>query len=154
MILVVLALFNAVRQTVIIFLCLPLATIGVAAGLLFFREPFGFMCLLGFIGLSGMLIKNAVVLIDQIDLEIRQGKDPYIAVLDSSVSRLRPVTMAAVTTVLGMLPLVADAFFSGMSVTIMTGLSFGTILTLVVVPLFYTIFFKIQPEKGQILTIE
>lgn len=150
MILVVLALFNAVRQTVIIFLCLPLATIGVAAGLLFFHEPFGFMCLLGFIGLSGMLIKNAVVLIDQIDFEIREGKDPYIAILDSSVSRLRPVTMAALTTVLGMLPLVADAFFSGMSVTIMGGLSFGTILTLVVVPVFYAAFFKIKPEKQQI----
>ena len=74
-------------------------------------EPFGFMCLLGFIGLSGMLIKNAVVLIDQIDLEIREGKDPYTAVLDSSVSRLRPVTMAALTTVLGLVVAVPLLFF-------------------------------------------
>lgn len=148
MIFVVLTLFNAIRQTVIIFLCLPLATIGVAAGLLFFHEPFGFMCLLGFLGLSGMLIKNAVVLIDQIDLEINSGKAPYSAILDSSVSRLRPVTMAAVTTVFGMLPLVADAFFSGMSVTIMGGLTFGTILTLVVVPVLYATFFKIKPATS------
>lgn len=128
----------------LIFLCLPLAAIGVAAGLLFFREPFGFMCLLGFIGLSGMLIKNAVVLIDQIDLEIREGKDPYTAILDSSVSRLRPVTMAALTTVLGMLPLLADVFFVGMSVTIMGGLTFGTVLTLVIVPVLYASFFRIR----------
>ncbi len=146
MVFVVMSLFNAVRQTVIIFLCLPLAIIGVTAGLLLFREPFGFMCLLGFIGLSGMLIKNAVVLIDQIDLEIGQGKDPYVAVLDSSVSRLRPVTMAALTTVIGMLPLLTNAFFSGMSVTIMGGLTFGTILTLVVVPVLYVSFFRIHPR--------
>lgn len=144
MVFTVVILFNAVRQTLIIFLCLPLAAIGVAAGLLFFQEPFGFMCLLGFIGLSGMLIKNAVVLIDQIDLEIRDGKDPYTAVLDSSVSRLRPVTMAALTTVLGMLPLLSDVFFVGMSVTIMGGLTFGTVLTLVVVPLLYSSFFRIR----------
>jgi multidrug efflux pump subunit AcrB len=144
MVFTVVVLFNAVRQTTIIFLCLPLATIGVAAGLLLFREPFGFMPLLGFIGLSGMLIKNAVVLIDQIDLEIHEGRDPYTAILDSSVSRLRPVTMAALTTVLGMLPLLTDVFFSGMSVTIMGGLTFGTLLTLVVVPVLYASFFKIR----------
>jgi multidrug efflux pump subunit AcrB len=144
MVFTVVALFNAVRQTVIIFLCLPLASIGVAAGLLLFQEPFGFMCLLGFIGLSGMLIKNAVVLIDQIDLEIREGKDPYTAVLDSSVSRLRPVTMAALTTALGMLPLLSDVFFAGMSVTIIGGLSFGTVLTMVVVPVLYASFFRIR----------
>jgi multidrug efflux pump subunit AcrB len=146
MVFVVLALFNAVRQTIIIFLCLPLATIGVTTGLLVFREPFGFMCLLGFLGLSGMLIKNAVVLIDQIDLEIREGKDPYTAILDSAVSRLRPVSMAALTTVLGMLPLLADAFFSGMSVTIIGGLTFGTVLTLVVVPVLYASFFRINQK--------
>jgi multidrug efflux pump subunit AcrB len=144
MVFTVVALFNAVRQTVIIFLCLPLAAIGVSAGLLSFQEPFGFMCLLAFIGLSGMLIKNAVILIDQIDLEIREGKDPYTAVLDSSVSRLRPVTMAALTTVLGMLPLLSNVFFSGMSVTIMGGLTFGTVLTLVVVPVLYAAFFRIR----------
>jgi multidrug efflux pump subunit AcrB len=144
MVFTVVALFNAVRQTAIIFLCLPLATIGVVAGLLLFREPFGFMCLLGFIGLSGMLIKNAVVLIDQIDLDIRKGKDPYTAVLDSSVSRLRPVTMAALTTVLGMLPLLSDVFFAGMSVTIIGGLAFGTVLTMVVVPVLYSSFFRIR----------
>jgi len=147
MVLTVIALFNAVRQTVIIFLTIPLATIGVTAGLLLTGQPFGFMCLLGFMGLSGMLIKNAVVLIDQIDVEIGSGKDPYEAVLDSSVSRLRPVMMAAATTILGMLPLLTDIFYVGMSVTIMSGLLFGTLLTLVVVPVLYTVFFGIRRPK-------
>lgn len=147
MVFMVVLMFNAARQTIIIFLCLPLATIGVALGLLVFNEPLGFMCILGFLGLSGMLIKNAVVLIDQIDLEIRSGKSPYKAILDSSVSRLRPVSMAALTTVLGMLPLLKDVFYVGMSVTIMGGLVFGTILTLVIVPVLYAVFFRIRPDN-------
>ena len=91
-----------------------------------------------------MIIKNAVVLIDQIDLEIRSGKSSYEAILDSSVSRLRPVSMASLTTVLGMLPLLQDVFFVGMSVTIIGGLTFGTLLTLFLVPIFYALFFKIR----------
>jgi len=144
MIFTVVVLFNAARQTVIIFLCLPLVSIGVTAALLLTGLPFGFMCILGYLGLSGMIIKNAVVLIDQIDLEIRSGKAPYTAILDSAVSRLRPVTMASLTTVLGMLPLLKDVFFVGMSVTIIGGLTFGTVLTLVVVPILYASFFKIR----------
>lgn len=147
MVFTVLVLFNAVRQTVIIFLCLPLSIIGVTCGLLVSGEPFGFMCLLGFIGLSGMLIKNALVLIDQIDQEIREGKPPFAAVLDSSVSRLRPVMMAAVTTVMGMLPLISDPFYVGMSITIIAGLSFGTVLTLIIVPVLYATLFRIHPEN-------
>ena len=148
MVFMIVLMFNAVRQAVIIFLCLPLSTIGVTIGLLIFDEPFGFMCILGFLGLSGMLIKNAVVLIDQIDLEIRSGKAPFAAILDSSVSRLRPVSMAALTTVLGMLPLLKDVFYVGMSVTIMGGLAFGTVLTLVIVPVLYSVFFRIRPETA------
>ncbi len=144
MIFTVVALFNAARQTIIIFLCLPLVSIGVTAGLLATGLPFGFMCILGYLGLSGMIIKNAVVLLDQIDLEIAAGKMPYTAILDSAVSRLRPVSMAALTTVLGMLPLLQDVFFVGMSVTIIGGLTFGTVLTLIVVPVLYAVFFKIR----------
>jgi multidrug efflux pump subunit AcrB len=144
MIFTVVALFNAVRQTVIIFMCLPLVSIGVTAGLLVTGHPFGFMCILGYLGLSGMIIKNAVVLIDQIDLEIRAGKNPHKAILDSSVSRLRPVSMASLTTILGMLPLLKDVFFVGMSITIIGGLTFGTVLTLLVVPVLYSVFFRIR----------
>ena len=118
------------------------------AGLLFTGQPFGFMCILGYLGLSGMIIKNAVVLIDQIALEIGSGKDPYTAILDSAVSRLRPVVMASLTTVLGMLPLLKDVFFVGMSVTIIGGLTFGTVLTLVVVPVLYSVFFRIGRKES------
>ncbi|MDY0163397.1 efflux RND transporter permease subunit [Desulfobotulus sp.] len=150
MVVIVIMLFNALRQPAIIFLCVPLAVIGVTAGLLIFKQAFGFMALLGFLSLSGMLIKNAVVLIDQIDLEIRDGKAPSEAILDASVSRLRPVIMAALTTVLGMIPLVFDPFYAAMSVTIMGGLTFGTVLTLIVVPVLYAYFFRIETRKNHI----
>ncbi|MFC1835181.1 efflux RND transporter permease subunit [Thermodesulfobacteriota bacterium] len=142
MILTIILMFNAIRQPLVIFLCVPLAIIGVAFGLLATGQSFGFMALLGFLSLSGMLIKNAVVLIDQIDLEIREGKETFAAIVDSSVSRLRPVAMAAVTTILGMIPLLQDAFFVSMAVTIMAGLAFATALTLIVVPVLYAMFFR------------
>ncbi|MCC6711980.1 MAG: efflux RND transporter permease subunit [Candidatus Dadabacteria bacterium] len=148
MVLVVVFLFNSVRQPLIIWLTVPLSIIGVTAGLLIFKQPFGFMALLGLLSLSGMLIKNAIVLIDQIDSEIKTGKDKYLSVVDSGVSRLNPVMMAAATTILGMIPLLQDAFFVSMAVTIMFGLLVATVLTLVVVPVLYTIFFKIPgPSK-------
>jgi multidrug efflux pump subunit AcrB len=127
-----------------------LAIIGVTAGLLVFHIPFGYMAILGFLGLSGMLIKNAIVLIDQIALDLAAGKAPYRAVLDSAVSRMRPVLMASGTTILGMAPLITDPFYSGMAATIMSGLLVGTFLTLVVVPVFYTIFFGIKSDRAHV----
>ena len=147
MVLVVILLFNAVRQPLIIWLTVPLSVIGVTIGLLVFKQPFGFMALLGLLSLSGMLIKNAIVLINQIDLEISEGKERFLAVVDSGVSRLRPVAMAALTTILGMIPLVQDAFFVSMAVTIMCGLAFATLLTLIFVPVLYTIFFGIPSRS-------
>ncbi|MEW6535577.1 MAG: efflux RND transporter permease subunit [Candidatus Auribacterota bacterium] len=146
MVLIIICLFNAYRQPLIIVLTVPLAIIGVTAGLLLFKQPFGFMSLLGLLSLSGMLIKNAIVLIDQIDLEIREGKNPFDAVVDSGVSRLRPVAMAALTTILGMAPLIKDAFFVSMAVTIMFGLGFATLLTLLFVPVLYAMFFRIKAK--------
>ena len=147
MLLVLVFMFNAVRQPLIIMLTVPLAIIGVTIGLLVTGQSFGFMALLGFLSLAGMLIKNSIVLIDQIDLEVREGKPLIEAILDSSVSRLRPVSMAAVTTVLGMVPLVFDIFFIAMAVTIMAGLTFATILTLIFVPVLYAIFFSSTYRK-------
>ncbi|MDF1655191.1 MAG: efflux RND transporter permease subunit [Coxiellaceae bacterium] len=144
MVLIVILLFNAVRQPLIIWLCVPLAFIGVVAGLLITNKPFEFMALLGFLSLTGMLIKNAVVLLDQIDLEMKSQTDHMQAVIDASLSRARPVVLAALTTVLGMAPLLFDAFFASMSVTIMFGLSFATVLTLIIVPVLYVIFFRIK----------
>jgi multidrug efflux pump subunit AcrB len=142
MMLIVIILFNAFKQPIIIFLILPLSIIGITTGLLLLNAPFNFMALLGFLSLSGMLIKNGIVLIDRIDADIKEGKDGYTAILDSSVCRFRPVLMAALTTVLGMFPLIFDVLYESMAVTIMFGLTFATILTLIVVPVFYSLFFK------------
>ncbi len=144
MVLVVICLFNAIRQPAIIFLCVPLALIGVTAGLLSSGQPFGFMAILGFLSLSGMLIKNAIVLIDEINLQISEGKNKLEAVIDSGASRLVPVGMAASTTALGMIPLVFDAFFVSMAVTIISGLVFASVLTMIFVPVLYTLFFNIK----------
>jgi multidrug efflux pump subunit AcrB len=147
MVLIVIALFNAIRQPLVIWLTVPLALIGVTAGLLLTNQPFGFMALLGFLSLSGMLIKNAIVLVDEIDLQRGEGKSTYDAILDSGSSRLRPVSMAAATTILGMIPLFTDAFYIAMAVTIVGGLAVATVLTMVIVPVLYAIFFK--AHKGE-----
>jgi multidrug efflux pump subunit AcrB len=144
MFLVSVLLFGSVRQPLIIWLVVPMAVVGVVSGLLLTDMPFGFMSLLGFLSLFGMLIKNAIVLLEEIDLQIKEGKPPKDAIVSASTSRLRPVVLAAITTILGMAPLLTDAFFADMSVTIMGGLSFATILTLIAVPVLYSIFFKIS----------
>lgn len=144
MILIVIFMFNAFRQPLIIWLTVPLAIIGVTVGLLLLKQPFGFMALLGLMSLSGMLIKNAIVLIDQIDINIRSGMDRFNAIVESGVSRMQPVMMAALTTMMGMIPLFKDAFFVSMAVTIVFGLGFATGLTLIFVPVLYATFFKIK----------
>ena len=147
MIIVSVLLFGRVRQPLIIWLTVPLALIGITAGLLGFDGAFDFMSLLGALSLIGLLIKNAIVLIEEIDQQIESGKPKFTAILDSATSRLRPVTMAAATTILGMIPLLQDVFFVNMSITIMAGLGFATVLTLLVVPVLYAIFFKIPYDK-------
>lgn len=147
MVLIVLMLFNSIRKTLVIWLTVPLAIIGVTAGLLLFGQPFGFMALLGLMSLSGMLIKNAIVLIDEIDVQWASGKSAFSAILDAGVSRLIPVSMAASTTILGLIPLLQDAFFIAMAVTIMFGLGFATVLTLIVVPVLYAVFFRVPYEQ-------
>lgn len=144
MVLIIIMLFNNLRQPTIILLTVPFAIIGVSVGLLSGGVPFGFMSLLGMLSLTGMLIKNAIVLIDSINIELAEGKEPLTAVMDASVSRMRPVCMAAITTVLGMMPLIIDPFFQGMAVTIMGGLTFATGLTLILVPVFYVILYRVK----------
>ena len=146
MVLITVALFNDLRQTAVIWLVVPLAVIGVTVGLLVTQQPFGFMALLGFLSLSGMLIKNAIVLIDEINIQREEDKPAIDAVTGSAVSRLRPVAMAAATTILGMAPLFPDAFFVSMAVTIAFGLGFATLLTMVVVPVLYSTLFGIRSE--------
>ncbi|GAB1620488.1 multidrug efflux RND transporter permease subunit VmeV [Agarivorans albus] len=141
-------LFNSIRQPIVIWLTVPLAVIGVAIGLLATNSAFSFTALLGVLSLSGMVLKNGIVLMDQINIETHSGKDPYQAVVDSAISRVRPVSMAALTTILGMMPLVFDAFFGSMAVTIMFGLGFATVLTLVIVPVLYALFYRIKPSQA------
>jgi multidrug efflux pump subunit AcrB len=140
-------LFSSMRDALVIWACVPMALIGVTLGLLAVNVPFGFLALLGFLSLSGMLVKNGIVLLDQIKLELSQGLAPYQAVYDSAVSRVRPVSMGAITTILGMLPLVTDDFFASMAVVIMFGLGFGTILTLLFLPLMYCSIYRIPSQR-------
>lgn len=144
MILTTILLFGKVRQPTIIWLTVPLATIGITAGLLLMNGAFDFMGLLGALSLIGLLIKNAIVLIEEIDQQIESGIESFKAILDSAVSRMRPVMMAAATTILGMIPLLSDVFFVNMAIIVMAGLAFASVLTLVFVPVMYAIFFKIN----------
>ncbi|MFS4580551.1 efflux RND transporter permease subunit [Phaeobacter sp. C3_T13_0] len=149
MVLISVLLFNAIRQPIIIWLLVPMSVNGVVIGLLGTGMPFTFTALLGLLSLSGMLIKNGIVLVEEIDLVRAEGKPLRDAIVEASVSRLRPVMLAAVTTILGMAPLLTDAFFVSMAVTIMGGLAFATVLTLVAAPVFYLIFFG-RDEKREL----
>ncbi len=147
MFIITVLLFSSLKASIVIWLCVPLALIGVSSGLLVMDSAFGFMALLGFLSLSGMIVKNGIVLLDQINYELSNGVEPYEAVFHSAVSRVRPVCMAAITTILGMVPLLFDAFFEGMAVVISFGLGFATILTLIAVPVFYVMIFRIPYKK-------
>ncbi|GAB2651077.1 efflux RND transporter permease subunit [Vibrio panuliri] len=148
MFIITMLLFNSVRKPLVIWMTVPLSIIGVSIGLLSTNMPFSFTAFLGLLSLSGMILKNGIVLLDQINLELSCGKEKYQAVYDSAISRVRPVSMAAITTILGMLPLVSDAFFGSMAITIMAGLGFATILTLIVVPVLFAIVYRIKPSTA------
>jgi len=151
MVLVVIFLFNALKQPLVIWSVVPLSLFGVVFGLVVMGVPFEFMAILGVLSLAGLLIKNAIVLVDQIDLEIAEGKPRFDALIDSAASRVRPVLLGSGTTVLGVIPLFFDAFFKSMAVVLVFGLSFATVLTLVVVPVVYAAVFGIgtdETEKG------
>ena len=139
MFIITVLLFNSIRQAAVLWTTVPLSIIGVTVGLLLLDKPFGFMALLGFLSLSGMLIKNGVVLLEQVNTELDAGKEAVQALSDAAVSRVRPVGMAAATTILGMIPLLFDDFFASMATVIMFGLGFATVLTLFVVPVMYAI---------------
>nr|WP_321444814.1 efflux RND transporter permease subunit [uncultured Cohaesibacter sp.] len=143
-------LFNSFRQTLVVWLTLPLAIIGVTSGLLTFNQPFAFTALLGFLSLSGMLLKNGIVLIEEIKrLNEEEELNMHDSITRAAVSRMRPVTMAAITTVLGLIPLLSDVFFAPLAVTIMFGLAAATILTLIVVPVLFSIFYGVSYRRGE-----
>lgn len=142
MVLTSVLLFGKLRQPLIIWLTVPLALVGITAGLLATDGAFDFMSLLGALSLVGLLIKNAIVLIEEIDQQSASGKELTQSIVDAGVSRLRPVMLAAATTILGLIPLLGDVFFVNMAVTIMAGLGFASLLTLFVVPTLYAVFFR------------
>ena len=142
--------FNSFRRPLIILLTVPLGLIGVVCGLLLADSYFGFMTLLGVISLFGIVINNAIVLIDRVDLEIAAGARPYDAIVSACVRRLRPIVMTTLTTIVGLLPLMlfgGEVWF-GMGVVIAAGLGGGTLLTLGVVPVLYALLFRARMEEA------
>ena len=142
MLLILIMLFNDFRRPAIIFSCIPLVVVGVFPSVLLSGKDFGFVAIVGILGLIGMMIKNGIVLIDEISLQISQGKPLDRALIDSSKSRLLPVMMASLTTILGMIPLISDSLFGSLAVTIMGGLAAGTIIILIFIPVLYSLMYK------------
>ena len=139
MLLILIMLFNDLRRPAVIFCCIPLVVVGVFPSVLLSGKEFGFVAIVGILGLIGMMIKNGIVLIDEITLQMSQGKESTQALIDSSKSRLLPVMMASLTTILGMIPLVSDSLFGSLAVTIMGGLSVGTLIILVFIPVLFSL---------------
>jgi multidrug efflux pump subunit AcrB len=146
------AQFNSFRRALIIVCTMPLSLIGAVAGLLIMGAPFGFMVTLGFYSLAGIIINNAIVLIDRIDIERAAGECDYQAIMNASKSRVRPIVMTTITTVMGLLPLILsrDPLFYGMANVIAFGLAIGTLLTLGAVPVLYAAFFKVQRPQSEV----
>jgi len=143
MLFIIVALSNAYRPPLIMILVIPFVMIGITPGLLVMDAAFGFIALLGIMSLAGMMIKNSVVLLDQININIAAGMTQYKATVEAAVERLNPVVNAAATTVFGMIPLLGDVFWVAMAVTIMFGLAFGTLLTMLLVPVLYAMFYRL-----------
>jgi multidrug efflux pump subunit AcrB len=147
MVLVVVVLFGKIRQPLVIWMVVPLALIGVVFGLVVTGIPLEFMGILGLLSLSGLLIQNGIILVDRMDLEIDEGKPRYDAIIDSATSRVRPVVLGSFTTALGVIPLFFDAFFQSMAVVLVFGLSFATLLTLLIVPVLYAMFMNVSSKE-------
>ena len=144
MIAILIMLFKDYRKPAIILCCVPLLAIGIVGAMLLSGQSFTFCAIVGALGLVGMMMKNCIVLMDEIGEQISAGIAPAEALVSSSESRLRPVMMASLTTILGMIPLLSDAMFGSMAATIMGGLLFSTLATLFFVPILYAMFFKIK----------
>ena len=142
MLLILIMLFNDFRRPAIIFSCIPMVVVGVFPSVLLSGKDFGFVAIVGILGLIGMMIKNGIVLIDEISLQTSQGKPLDRALIDSSKSRLLPVMMASLTTILGMIPLISDSLFGSLAVTIMGGLAAGTVIILIFIPVLYSLMYK------------
>ena len=145
---ILLLLFNSWRKVILILICFPFVFCGIVPSLLATGQPMTFMAIIGMMGLIGMMVKNAIVLVDEIGrLQKEENLSPYKAVIEATVSRVRPVLMASLTTIVGMIPLLSDPMYSSMSITIMGGLAVGTLITLILLPIFYMVLFRIQKTE-------
>jgi multidrug efflux pump subunit AcrB len=149
MIIILILIFKDYRKPLIIFCCIPLLIVGVVIAMLLSGKTFGFVAIAAMLGLIGMMVKNGIVLMDEINRMISEGVEPNKALLDSSSMRFRPVMMASLTTILGMIPLLSDSLFGPCAVTIMGGLLFGTVITLLIIPVLYAVFFNIKTKKSE-----
>lgn len=142
---ILLLLFNSWKKVILILICFPFVFCGIVPSLLITNQPMTFMAIIGLMGLIGMMVKNAIVLVDEINrLQTEEKKPPYTAVVEATVSRVRPVLMASLTTIVGMIPLVTDPMYSSMAIIIMGGLAVGTLITLILLPIFYSVLFNIK----------
>ncbi|GAL02064.1 acriflavin resistance protein [Photobacterium aphoticum] len=149
MVIILVAMFNGFTQPAIILATIPLAATGATFSLLLFDKPFGFMALIGAITLMGMIIKNGIVLMDQIELERCQGRDLADAIKVATLNRTMAISMGALTTALGMIPLLSDLLFDQMAATIVGGLAAATVLSLFVMPALYRLAYQ---EKAPVVT--
>ena len=140
-------LFSSYRTALLLFCCIPFVFVGVVPAMLLSGFSFGFVSIVGVLGLVGMMLKNGIVLVDEVRLQLQGGKSGRQALIDSSLSRLRPVTMASLTTVLGMVPLLFDDMFGSMAAAIMGGLIAGTIIVLIIIPVLYSLFYKLGDAR-------
>jgi multidrug efflux pump subunit AcrB len=147
MFIITVLMFSSPRKALLIWLTVPLAMIGVTLGFLLTGIPFGFMALLGLLSLSGMLVRNGIVLLEEVDNLAESGQPPREALVNAACARLRPICLTALTTILGLAPLLLDAFFQSMSVVIMFGLGFATLLTLIVLPVLYASAYRLGGSK-------
>lgn len=144
-ILTLILLFNDFRKPIIVLACIPMAFIGIVPGMILAGQPFTFMAIIGSFGLMGMIVKNAIVLLDEAETLIKSGIAKDLALVNATISRTRPVLLASITTILGMLPLLADPMYASMAVAIISGLLVGTLITLLFVPILYAAFFGVKP---------
>lgn len=147
MLAILVQLFRSFRTSLLLFCCIPFVLVGVIPAMLLSGQNFGFVAIVGVLGLVGMMLKNGIVLVDEIRLQLQSGGDAQKALIDASLSRLRPVMMASLTTVLGMVPLLFDDMFASMAAAIMGGLIAGTVIVLIVIPVLYSLFYKLQATQ-------
>lgn len=149
-ILTLILLFNDFRKPLIVLSCIPMAFIGIVPGMVLTGQPFTFMAIIGAFGLMGMIVKNAIVLLDEAERLISTGMVKHQALINATISRTRPVLLASFTTILGVIPLLTDPMYASMAVTIISGLLVGTMITLIFVPILYATFYHVKAETRSV----